>query len=381
MPISALPAPPTRSDATNFNARADAFLSALPTFATEANSLASEVNGYASNAAASAATATNAPGTSATSTTSLAIGTGTKSLTVQTGKAFVVGQWVTVTSTATPANWMHGQITAYTSGTGALTVNVTAVGGSGTYAAWTIGLSAPSQSSAALLSTSSYADPAWLTSLAASKLTGTITIAAGGTGAATGADARTNLDVPSRSGVGASGTWGISISGNAASANTATTATVAGTANALNTSGNYQLGSLGVGTAASGVAGEIRTTGDVTAFFASDARLKENIRPIEGALSIVLAIGGKAFDWNETHLQARGGEDDLFVRKADFGVIAQDVEQVFPLAVRTRPDGFLAVDYAKLAALAFQAIAELKDEVDGLRAAQQALVSGGGANV
>lgn len=381
MPITALPAPPTRSDATNFNARADAFLSALPTFATEANSLASEVNGYASNAAASAATATNAPGTSATSTTLLAIGTGTKALTVQTGKAFVVGQWVTVTSTATPANWMHGQITAYTSGTGALTVNVTAVGGSGTYAAWTIGLSAPSQSSAALLSTSSYADPAWLTSLSASKLTGTVTIAGGGTGAATGADARTNLDVPSRSGVGASGTWGISISGNAASANTATTATVAGTANALNTSGNYQLGSLGVGTAASGVAGEIRSTGDVTAFFASDARLKENIRPIEGALGIVLAIGGKAFDWNETHLQARGGEDGLFVRKADFGVIAQDVEQVFPLAVRTRPDGFLAVDYAKLAALAFQAIAELKVEVDGLRAAQQALISGGGANV
>ncbi len=381
MPITALPAPPTRSDATNFNARADAFLSALPTFATEANSLASEVNGYASNAAASAATATNAPGTSATSTTSLAIGTGTKALTVQTGKAFVVGQWVTVTSTATPANWMHGQITAYTSGTGALTVNVTAVGGSGTYAAWTIGLSAPSQSSAALLSTSSYADPAWLASLSASKLIGTITIASGGTGAGTGADARTNLDVPSRSGVGASGTWGISISGNAASANTATTATVAGTANALNTSGNYQLGSLGVGTAASGVTGEIRTTGDVTAFFASDARLKENIRPIEGALGIVLAIGGKAFDWNDTHLQARGGEDGLFVRKADFGVIAQDVEQVFPLAVRTRPDGFLAVDYAKLAALAFQAIAELKQEVDGLRAAGQALVSGGGANV
>ena len=381
MPITALPAPPTRSDATNFNARADAFLSALPTFATEANSLASEVNGYASNAAASAATATNAPGTSATSTTSLAIGTGTKALTVQTGKAFVVGQWVTMTNTATPANWMHGQITAYTSGTGALTVNVTAVGGSGTYAAWTIGLSAPSQSSAALLSTSSYADPAWLTSLSASKLTGTVTIAGGGTGAGTGADARTNLDVPSRSGVGASGTWGISISGNAASSNTATTATVAGTANALNTSGNYQLGSLGVGIAASGVAGEIRSTGDVTAFFASDARLKENIRPIEGALGIVLAIGGKTFDWNETHLQARGGEDGLFVRKADFGVIAQDVEQVFPLAVRTRPDGFLAVDYAKLAALAFQAIAELKQEVDGLRAAGQALVNGGGANV
>lgn len=367
MTITILPAPPTRADATNFNARADAFLSALPTFASEANALASEVNGYASNAAASASTATNAPGTSATSSTSLAVGTGSKSLTVQTGKALVVGQWVTITSTATPANWMHGQVTAYASGTGALTVNVYAFGGSGTYAAWTIGLSAPSQSSAALLSTASYADPTWLTSLAASKLTGTVLIAGGGTGATTGADARTNLDVPSRSGAGASGTWGISISGNAASANTATTATVSGTANALNTSSGYQVGSLGIGTAASGVAGEIRATGDITAFFASDARLKDNVRPIEGALGAVLAIGGKTFDWCDSHIATRGGEDGLFVRKADFGVIAQDVERVFPRAVCARPDGHLAVDYAKLAALAFQAIIELKAEVDELR--------------
>lgn len=366
MPITALPTPPSRADATNFNARADAFLSALPTFASEANTLASEVNGYASNAAASAATATNAPGTSATSTTSLAIGTGSKSLTVQTAKAFVVGQWVTVTSTAAPANWMHGQITGYTSGTGALVVNVSAIGGSGTYAAWTVGLSAPAQSSAALLSTSSYADPGWLTSLAASKLTGTLLVAGGGTGGTTGVEARANLDVPSRSGVGASGTWGISISGSAASASTATTATVAGTANALNTAGNYQVGSLGVGTPASGITGEIRATGDITAYFASDARLKENIRPIGGALRAVAEIGGKLFDWRDDHITARGGEDDLFVRKADFGVIAQDVEQAFPLGVRTRPDGHMAVDYAKLTALAFQAIVELKAELDAM---------------
>lgn len=368
MPITALPTPPTRADATNFNARADAFLSALPTFGTEANTLASEVNGYANNAAASAATATNAPGTSATSITSIAIGVGSKSLTIQAGKAFVVGQWVTVTNTASPANWMHGQITTYTSGTGALVVNVSAVGSSGTYAAWTIGLSAPAQSSAALLSTSSYADPTWLTSLAASKLAGTVLVAGGGTGGTTGVEARANLDVPSRSGVGATGTWGISINGSAATANSATTATLAGTANALNTSSSYQAGSLGLGTPASGIAGELRATGDITAYFASDAHLKENVRPIEGALRAVRAIGGKYFDWCDAYIAARGGEDGLFVRKADFGVIAQDVERVFPHAVCRRPDGNLAVDYAKLTALAFQAIADLKGELDALQA-------------
>lgn len=193
MPITALPTPPSRSDAANFNTRADAFLGALPAFASEANALATETNGYAANAAASAATAINAPGTSATSTTSLAVGTGSKSLTVQTGKAFVVGQWVTITSTVSPANWMHGQITAYTSGTGALTVTVGMTGGSGTIAAWTVGLSGPTQGSSALLSTGSYADPVWLTSLAASKITGTIGIANGGTGASSAASARTNL--------------------------------------------------------------------------------------------------------------------------------------------------------------------------------------------
>jgi Chaperone of endosialidase len=378
MSITALPTPPTRSDATNFNTRADAFLLALPTFATEANALATEVNGYAANAAASATTAVNSPGTNATSTTSLAVGTGSKSLTIQTGKALVIGQWVTITNSASAVNWMHGQVTSYASGTGALVVNVTAMGGSGTYAAWTVGLSAPSQSSAALLSINSYADPSWLTSLAASKLTGTVAITAGGTGAATGADARTNLDVPSRGGSGASGTWAISITGSAASASTATTATIAGTANALNTSGSYQLSSLGVGTAASGTAGEIRATGDVTAYFASDARLKENIRPISDALQKVSEIGGKLFDWQDNIITARGGEDGFFVRKADFGVIAQDVQRAFPLAAHERPDGHLAVDYPKLVALSFQAIAELHLQLCDLRARLEGQLDQGG---
>ncbi len=45
MPITPLPTPvPSRADPANFAARGDAFLSALPTFATEANALAVEVN-------------------------------------------------------------------------------------------------------------------------------------------------------------------------------------------------------------------------------------------------------------------------------------------------------------------------------------------------
>ena len=58
MTITALPTPvPTRQDSANFSDRADAFLAALPAFATEANALAIEVNGYKTSATASAGAA------------------------------------------------------------------------------------------------------------------------------------------------------------------------------------------------------------------------------------------------------------------------------------------------------------------------------------
>lgn len=60
MAITPLPTPPSRDDPTNFATRADAFLGALPTFATEANALAVDVNDDAVSSAASAATASAA---------------------------------------------------------------------------------------------------------------------------------------------------------------------------------------------------------------------------------------------------------------------------------------------------------------------------------
>jgi len=64
MAITPLPTPPSRDDPTNFATRADAFLGALPDFATEANALAVDVNedaGIASAAADAAAQTLDAP--------------------------------------------------------------------------------------------------------------------------------------------------------------------------------------------------------------------------------------------------------------------------------------------------------------------------------
>ena len=146
-----------------------------------------------------------------------------------------------------------------------------------------------------------------------------------------------------------------------AKANTAYTNAV----NGSNTS--VQFASVGVGTAASGTYGEIRAINNITGYYSSDKKYKENVINIPDALNKVDAIGGKMFDWTDSYIQEHGGEDGYFVQKRDFGVIAQDVQAVFPEAVRTREDGSLAVDYSKLSALAFAAIVELKKEIEQLK--------------
>lgn len=155
--IQPLPGPPpSTSDPANFDPRADATLGALPDLideinaatenvydnAVEAATSATTASTKAAEALASANTAVNAPGTQATSTSSLTVGSGSKSLTLaQTGKDFAIGQPVRIADNAAPStNWMQGIITAFTPGTGAMTVDVGTFEGSGTLSDWTISL-------------------------------------------------------------------------------------------------------------------------------------------------------------------------------------------------------------------------------------------------
>jgi hypothetical protein len=161
MAITPLPAVPLRSDApATFVTKADAFLGALNLFATEVDAVGVALTLGATNS---------------TSTTSLLIGLGSKSLTVQTGKSYVAGMTVKIASTATGVDWMLGDITSYTTGTGALVVTVTGISGSGTFAAWTI-----SQAASGGAKLGANAD---ITSL--SGLTTPLSVAQGGTGVTT----------------------------------------------------------------------------------------------------------------------------------------------------------------------------------------------------
>ena len=110
-----------------------------------------------------------------------------------------------------------------------------------------------------------------------------------------------------------------------------------------------------VGTASGN--GNINAFGDITAFYTSDRRLKDNISPIKNALDKVKSISGNTFDWNEAS-NKEGSE---------VGVIAQEVDALgLPGITTLRDNGTYAVRYEKLVPVLIEAIKELSNKVDSL---------------
>lgn len=97
-------------------------------------------NAAAASAAAASASSGNAAGFTATSTSSVTVGTGSKSFTVQASKSFQAGEFGKLVDQADAANYIFGPITSYNNGTGAVVMNVTHTGGSGTKTAWNFSL-------------------------------------------------------------------------------------------------------------------------------------------------------------------------------------------------------------------------------------------------
>jgi len=105
------------------------------------------------------------------------------------------------------------------------------------------------------------------------------------------------------------------------------------------------------------ITGTLNVTDDITAFYTSDERLKDNVTAIDDPLAKVLSLGGYTFDWNEN--TAKEGTET--------GVIAQEVESLgLPGLVTTRDNGYLAVHYEKLVPLLIEAVKELSSKVDAL---------------
>lgn len=97
-----------------------------------------------------------------------------------------------------------------------------------------------------------------------------------------------------------------------------------------------------------------RTGGTAWAIW-SDARLKQNVGDLEGALDQVLRLRSVNFEYKDGERYGQGRQR---------GFLAQEVQAVFPDWVSTAPDGMLAVECKGFEALTVEALRELRTEKD-----------------
>ena len=125
-------------------------------------------------------------------------------------------------------------------------------------------------------------------------------------------------------------------------------------------------GSVGIGTSTPRdvleVVGELRVADcvknaagtQIAGTCPSDERLKANIEPFAPLLSQLVRLQPVHFDW-----RANEYPDYHFGTSRSYGLIAQEVEQVFPELVSRDKNSFKAVNYSELPLLLLQAIREL----------------------
>jgi hypothetical protein len=106
--------------------------------------------------------------------------------------------------------------------------------------------------------------------------------------------------------------------------------------------------------------GNIRANGDIIAYSTSDVKLKDNISAIESPIEKISKINGVSFNWNDKQSAHEVG-------KKDYGVIAQEVEDILPELVTTRDNGYKAVYYEKLVPLLIESIKEQQTQIDELK--------------
>ena len=105
-------------------------------------------------------------------------------------------------------------------------------------------------------------------------------------------------------------------------------------------------------------AGHFTATGDISS--SSDVRLKDNIETLEGSLDKIKQLRGVEYDRIDFRMN---GEK----RYHQLGVIAQEIEKIYPDMVDEDVDGMKTVSYQQLIPVLIEAVKELSTEVENLK--------------
>lgn len=89
----------------------------------------------------------------------------------------------------------------------------------------------------------------------------------------------------------------------------------------------------------------------------SDLRLKKNIQPIHNALDAIRRLNGYTYNWKDN-----SRDESLQV-----GVIAQEVQKIFPSLVKEDDKGVLSVNYSGLIPVLIEALKEQQRQIDELK--------------
>ena len=112
------------------------------------------------------------------------------------------------------------------------------------------------------------------------------------------------------------------------------------------------------------VHGNLQANGEVTAYSTSDKRLKEEVKAINNASDIIDKLRPVSFKWNDKAKELNPNKNN----KLNYGLIAQEVEEVIPSIVHPIYNGeYKSIDYIQLIAILIQSSKEMRKEIDRLK--------------
>ena len=101
--------------------------------------------------------------------------------------------------------------------------------------------------------------------------------------------------------------------------------------------------------------GDFEVSGDVISFGDSDIKLKDNLQLIQNPVDKIKQLNGYTFTWNDESTKSG---------KHDIGVVAQEVEAVFPELVKTKLTGHKGVSYEKLTAVLIAGVNQQQEQIE-----------------